>query len=116
MNRYARELSVLAALGLLLIAMAILAPGFYQPQPLLSLLTREAPTFVVACGMALVILCRQIDISVGSQFSVCGVAAGMLAAAKVPLITTVAGANATTQALRGIREGGLELIPLQDYF
>ena len=106
MNRYARELSVLAALGLLLIAMAILAPGFYQPQPLLSLLTREAPTFVVACGMALVILCRQIDISVGSQFSVCGVAAGMLAAAKVPLIVVLP-ATIGLGALFGAITGGL---------
>ena len=38
-------------------------------------------------------------------------------AAKVPLITTVAGAKATTQALRGMKEdGGLEQVPLQDYF
>lgn len=37
-------------------------------------------------------------------------------AAKVPLITTVAGAKATVQALRGMREGGLEQVPLQDYF
>ena len=36
--------------------------------------------------------------------------------AKVPLITTVAGANATVQALRGMKDGGLEQIPLQDYF
>lgn len=112
MSRYARELSVLAALGLLLIAMAILAPGFYQPQPLLSLLTREAPTFVVACGMALVILCRQIDISVGSQFSVCGVAAGMLAAAKVPLIVVLPATialGALFGALNGVLIAGLRL-------
>ncbi len=38
-------------------------------------------------------------------------------AAKVPLITTVAGAKATVQALRGMKEdGGLEQVPLQDYF
>lgn len=37
--------------------------------------------------------------------------------AKVPLITTVAGAKATVQALRGMKEGGgLEQVPLQDYF
>jgi carbamoyl-phosphate synthase large subunit len=35
---------------------------------------------------------------------------------KVPLITTVAGAKATVQALRGMKEGGLEQVPLQDYF
>jgi rhamnose transport system permease protein len=77
--RYFRELSVAAALVLVLLALAIFAPGFYQAQPLLSLATREAPTLVVACGMALVIMCRQIDISVGSQFAVCSVAAGVLA-------------------------------------
>jgi len=38
-------------------------------------------------------------------------------AAKVPLITTVAGAKATVQALKGMKEGGgLEQVPLQDYF
>src|SRR6185436_6475732 len=80
MNRYFRELSVVAALAVVLIGMAVFAPGFFQPQPLLSLATREAPTLVVACGMAPVIICRQIDISVGSIFAVCSVAAGLLAA------------------------------------
>ncbi len=85
MSRYFRELSVAGALLLVLGALAIFAPAFYQPQPLLSLATREAPTLVVACGMALVIICRQIDISVGSQFAVCSVSAGMLAATGWPL-------------------------------
>src|SRR5215212_9017010 len=83
MSRHFRELSVAGALLLVLIGLAIFAPGFYQAQPLLSLATREAPTLVVACGMALVIICRQIDISVGSQFAVCSVAAGVLAAQHV---------------------------------
>src|SRR6266576_3584016 len=85
MKRHFRELSVALALGVLLLFLAVAAPGFFQPQPLLSLLTREAPTLVVACGMALVIICRQIDISVGSQFAVCSVCAGLLAAMKWPL-------------------------------
>lgn len=80
-----REWSVALALGGLLIILAMAAPGFFQWQPLLSLLTREGPTLVVACGMALVIICRQIDISVGSQFAVCSVCAGLLAAKGWPL-------------------------------
>jgi len=80
MKRHFRELSVAAALAVLLLALAIVAPAFYQAQPLLSLVTREAPTLVVACGMALVIIAREIDISVGSQFAICSVAAGLLAA------------------------------------
>ncbi len=70
---------------MLLIFLAIAAPAFFQPQPLLSLLTREAPTLVVACGMAFVIISRQIDISVGSQFAVCSVCAGLLAAKGWPM-------------------------------
>lgn len=85
MRRNFRELSVAAALMVLLLALAVFVPAFYEPQPLLSLLTREAPMLVVACGMALVIICRQIDISVGSQFAVCSVCAGLLAAMKWPL-------------------------------
>ena len=83
--KHFREISVALALLALLSALAIFAPGFYQPQPLLSLATREAPTLVVACGMALIIICREIDISVGSQFAICSVCAGLLAGMKFPL-------------------------------
>ncbi len=79
MRRYFRELSVAAVLGAVLLLLAVVAPAFFSPQPLLSLAAREAPTLVVIGGMALVILSRQIDISVGSQFAVCGVAFGLLA-------------------------------------
>ena len=85
MGRYFRELSVAGALAVLLLVLAVIAPAFFEPQPLLSRLTREAPTLIVACGMALVIISRQIDISVGSLFGVCGVCAGLLAAAGWPL-------------------------------
>lgn len=112
MSRHFRELSVAAALLLVLAALAVIAPGFYQPQPLLSLATREAPTLIVACGMALVIICRQIDISVGSQFAVCSVCAGLLAAqgwptALVALAAVVLGA--LLGALNGALVAGLRL-------
>ena len=35
---------------------------------------------------------------------------------KVPIITTVAGAKATTSALAGMQKGPLHQVPLQDYF
>lgn len=112
MSRYFRELSVAGALAIVLIALAVFAPAFYQPQPLLSLLTREAPTLVVACGMALVIISRQIDISVGSQFSVCSVCAGLLAAKGWPLglvfVASVA-IGAVLGAVNGILGAGLRL-------
>jgi len=106
MKRHFRELSVTAALGIVLLALAVFAPAFFQPQPLLSLVTREAPTLIVACGMALVIICRQIDISVGSQFSVCSVCAGLLAARGWPL-PLVLGASVGLGALMGAINGWL---------
>jgi rhamnose transport system permease protein len=106
MRRYFRELSVVGALLAVLLGLAIFAPAFYQPQPLLSLLTREAPTLVVACGMAFVIISRQIDISVGSVFSVCSVCAGLLAARGWPL-ALVLPASVALGALFGAFNGFL---------
>jgi len=106
LKRNFREWSVACALGVLLIFLAIAAPAFFRRQPLVSLLTREAPTLVVACGMALVIICRQIDISVGSQFAVCSVGAGLLAAMKWPL-ALVLPASIALGALLGAVNGAL---------
>jgi rhamnose transport system permease protein len=101
MKEHFRELSVAVALLLVLAALAVFAPAFYRPQPLLSLLTREAPTLIIACGMALVIIARQIDISVGSQFAVCSVVAGLLAA-KLPLLLLLPASMALGAALGAI--------------
>jgi rhamnose transport system permease protein len=112
MKKYTREISVATALGLLLIGLAIFAPSFYQAQPLLSLAAREAPALVVACGMALVIFCRQIDISVGSQFCLCSVGAGLLAALHWPLLVVVPAVcvmGALLGAVNGVLVAGLGL-------
>src|SRR2546421_12927315 len=84
-SRYFREWSVAAALLIMVAAVAVCGPAFFQLQPLLSRMAREAPSLVVACGLALVMICRQIDISVGSQFAVCSVSAGLLAASGWPI-------------------------------
>jgi rhamnose transport system permease protein len=112
LSRYFREISVASALLLLLLALAFFAPAFFSRQPLLSRLTREAPALVVACGIALVIICRQIDISVGSQFSVCSVCAGLLAASGWPIPLLVLGSillGALLGAFNGIFIAGFRL-------
>jgi rhamnose transport system permease protein len=112
MKRSFRELSVLGALAAVLVGMAIFAPAFFSPQPLLSLLTREAPTLIVACGMACVIITRQIDISVGSMFSVCSVCAGLLAARGWPLLLVLPASvalGALLGAVNGLLVAGLRL-------
>ena len=106
MKRYFRELSVVGALLAVLFGLAWFAPAFFSPQPLLSLVTREAPTLVVACGMACVIITRQIDISVGSMFSVCSVCAGLLVARGWPLVLVLP-ASIGLGALFGVFNGFL---------
>src|SRR5262245_23694393 len=85
MGRYKRELSLALAYGLLLFLLALVAPAFYQGDKLQSIVVTSAPVLVAAVGMTLVILTRHIDISIGSQFSVCAVAAGLLAQAGLPM-------------------------------
>lgn len=112
LKRSFRELSVAGAALLLLAFLGVFAPGFFQTQPLLSLFTREIPLLVVACGMALVILTRQIDISVGSVFAVCGVCAGLLAEQGWPLPLVVIGSvltGALFGAVNGLFVAGLGL-------
>ncbi|HEX2854811.1 MAG TPA: ABC transporter permease [Opitutaceae bacterium] len=107
MSRYFRELSVAAALAVVLAALAIFAPAFYQPQPLLTLITSQvAPTLVVACGMTLVIICRQIDISVGSVFAICGVCGGLMLSNGMPIAVALP-ASVLLGALFGAFNGAL---------
>jgi rhamnose transport system permease protein len=104
--RYKRELSVALAYALLLLALAALAPSFYQGDKVQAILVSSAPVLVAAVGMTLVILARHIDISVGSQFSVCGIVAGLLAKAGVPM-PLVALATCLTGAGFGAVNGAL---------
>src|SRR5689334_23147078 len=101
MRAYRRELSVAMALAVLFVVLAFAAPDFFQPAPLRSLLTQHAPTLVVACGMALVMISRQIDISVGSQFAVCSVCIGLLAP-RLPAGVTIGASTLVGSLLGGI--------------
>jgi rhamnose transport system permease protein len=105
MNKYFREITVAAALGLLLLSLAVFAPHFFQFQPFVSRLTSQMPALVAAIGIALVIISRQIDISIGSQFSMCAIIAGVTAASGLPLgvsIIAAIGAGAMMGALNGV--------------
>jgi rhamnose transport system permease protein len=84
-QRHFRELCVASALVLVLITLALFAPAFFGPTQLLALLVNSAPVLLVACGVSLVILCRQIDISIGSQFAVCSVVSALAAAQGWPM-------------------------------
>ena len=86
LKRYKREAAALAAYVILLLGMAVIAPGFFNPGNLRDLAMNNASVLLVAIGMTLVILTGEIDISVGSQFAICTVAAGWFAKAGVPIL------------------------------
>ena len=94
------------ALLALLALLALRAPAFFRAQNLRDLLVSNAPVLVAAVGMTLVILARQIDISIGSQFAICGVAAGLLAKTGIPMAFVGAGA-VLVGALLGAVNGAL---------
>jgi rhamnose transport system permease protein len=85
-NRYKRELSAALAYAVLLVIVGIMAPSFFNAANLRDLALNNAPVLLVAIGMTMIILIGQIDISVGSQFAVATVAAGMLAKTGMPIL------------------------------
>lgn len=105
-ERYRREISVAVAILVLAGVLAFVAPGFFTLQNQTDLLLTNMPVLIVALGMTLVILAGQIDISVGSIFAVCSVAAGVFA--KMGLPTPIAGLGACAiGAIFGALNGAL---------
>ena len=103
MTRYRRELSVLAAIAALAAVLAIVAPGYFARDNLRDLFLANVPVLIAALGVTLVVLSGQIDISVGSVFAICGVMAGLLAKAGLPV-----GAAVLAACLIGATLGGAE--------
>ena len=99
---YRREISIAVAIVALWIVMALAAPGFFTAANQRDLLMANMPVLIAALGMTLIILARQIDISIGSQFAICGVAAGLLAKSGLPLPAVVLAVLLTGAALGAI--------------
>jgi rhamnose transport system permease protein len=57
--------------------LALGAPGFFTAANLRDLALNNVATLITAAGLLLVILLGEIDISVGSQFAVCGLVIGV---------------------------------------
>jgi rhamnose transport system permease protein len=87
-----REYSLAAAIAGLSAVLALAAPGFFTVANLRDITMANLPVLIVALGMTLVIVTGQIDISVGSQFAICSVVAGLAAKNGAPV--ALAGAAA----------------------
>ena len=80
-----REVAVAAAIVALGLVLAVAAPAYFSAENLSDLFLANLPVLLVAIGMTLVIVTGEIDISVGSVFAICGVAAGILTKAGLPV-------------------------------
>ncbi|HTB10286.1 MAG TPA: ABC transporter permease [Bryobacteraceae bacterium] len=84
MKRFRSEISVGFAIVVLLIVLAFLAPSFFTRENLTDLALANMPVLIVALGMTLIVLTGHIDISVGTMFAICSVAAGEFAKLGLP--------------------------------
>src|SRR5437763_10803191 len=103
--RYKREIAVLGAYLVLLGALLAARPDIFRAQ-ILDIWVSAAPVLVVAVGIMLIIVTRQIDISVGSQFSVCAVLAALAAKQGMPM-TVVVLVSVAAGAIFGAANGAL---------
>jgi rhamnose transport system permease protein len=97
--------------AVMLAALAIFRPVYFQGQ-FLGTWIQSAPVLIAAVGMTWVILARQIDISIGSQFSLCGVMAAVTAKMGLPMPAVALVAIATgglVGAMNGLLVGFVEL-------
>jgi rhamnose transport system permease protein len=85
-RRFRAELSVGVAIAALLIVLVFLAPSFFTRENLSDLVLANMPVLIVALGMTLIILTGHIDVSVGTMFAICSVAAGEFAKLGLPAL------------------------------
>ena len=105
LRRHSREAALLAAIAALFLLPLFGVNGFYAVSTFRSLAIDNLPVLLAAAGMTLVIVAGQIDISIGSQFVVGGIAAGLLAKSGLPMpfvvLATIA-LGAVLGALNGL--------------
>lgn len=86
-----RETAILAALLVILVFLAVAAPSFFRLDNLRDVILTNIPVLIAAIGMTAIILIRQIDVSIGAQFAVCAISAGLLAKTGLPMPLAGAG-------------------------
>ncbi|MEO5739256.1 MAG: ABC transporter permease [Vicinamibacterales bacterium] len=90
LRSHRREIWVALAIGVLFAALAIARPEYFARGNLIDLFLANLAVLIIAAGMTLVMIGGEIDISVGSVFAVCAVAAGVLAKAGMPTMLVFA--------------------------
>lgn len=73
-----REYGLAVAIGVVGAIVSLVDPAFLSQQNLRDILVRSAPTAIVACGLMVVVLTGEIDISVGSLMGFLAATMGVL--------------------------------------
>jgi rhamnose transport system permease protein len=107
----ARELGIVAALLLLVVATVIANPRFFSPQNIRDLLISASILTVLAAGQTMVIITRNVDLSVGSVLGLSAYATGTLLvnAPGTPVILVIL-AGMAVGAVCGVINGAIVAI------
>jgi rhamnose transport system permease protein len=103
---YNREIGVAATIVLLNVLLLFSGHSYFSAENLSDLLLANAPVLIISLGMMLIILTGRIDISVGSQFAVCSIVAGVAAKSGLSASGSVVAAM-VIGAVCGALSGGL---------
>lgn len=82
----------LIAMGLMIIIFAVLVPNgaFLSPNNLLSIVNQSALTAIIACGLTMVLVVGEFDLSIGYAASLAGVlVTGLIANQGLPMILAI---------------------------
>ncbi len=99
--------TALAALVIICLVLAVIEPQFFTASNLLNVGRQAAVLIIVACGMTMIILSGNIDLSVGAALALCAVVGASLATAGgLDAVSTVVAVIALG-ALIGAAKGAL---------
>ncbi len=90
-----RETGLALVLAITLIGTGLANPAFLSSRNVVDMLVHCAPTLIVACGLTLVIIVGEIDISIGSLFGLLAAVMGILASPQRLDLPPVVAAGAT---------------------
>jgi ribose transport system permease protein len=80
----------LLAMLIMIVVFAIVAPSFLAPLNLLSILSQSALTAIIACGVTLVLVAGEFDLSIGYVASFAGVlSSGLMTRGGVPVLLAI---------------------------
>ncbi|MDR0363039.1 MAG: ABC transporter permease [Planctomycetota bacterium] len=84
-----RELGVTLALVLIIILFSILSPYFFNVPNFINIVRQVSLLGIIAMGMTMVIVCGEIDLSVGSIYGAAGIFTGVMMVSGLPVLLSV---------------------------